>query len=115
MPQYLKHRQRAIKARCIEKGVEYDLPGAYLADLYEKQKGLCFYTDEPMKVYFGTKRSGARRDSISVDKVIPERGYVVGNVVLCIERANRIKNDCTLEEMSRWMPDWYSRVQELHR
>lgn len=110
VPQYLKHRQRAIKARST---APFDLPGGYLADLYERQGGRCFYTDEPMQVYFGTGRSGSRRDSISVDKIVPERGYVVGNVVLCIERANRVKNDCTLAEMAQWMPGWHARVIAL--
>lgn len=113
VPQYLKHRQRAIKARARDSGVPYDLPGGYLADVYERQGRTCFYTDEPMQMYFGTKQSGGRRDSISVDKIIPERGYVVGNVVLCIERANRVKNDCTLDELARWIPAWHARVIAL--
>ena len=113
VPQYLKHRQRAIKSRAAEQGVPYDLPGGYLADLYERQGQTCFYTDEPMEVYFGTRYSGSRRDSLSVDKIAPENGYVVGNVVLCIDRANRIKNDCTLAEMAQWMPGWHARVIAL--
>ena len=113
VPQYLKHRQRAIKSRALESGVPYDLPGGYLADLYEKQGRACFYTDEPMQVHFGTRYSGSRRDSLSVDKIVPERGYVVGNVVLCIDRANRIKNDCSLDEMAQWMPGWHARVIAL--
>lgn len=113
VPQYLKHRQRAIKTRCVEKGVPFTLPGGYLADLYEQQQGRCFYTDEPMQVYFGTQRSGSRRDSLSVDRIVPERGYVVGNVVLCIERVNRVKNDCSLDEMAQWMPGWHARVIAL--
>jgi hypothetical protein len=28
-----------------------------------------------------------------LDKVIPERGYVAGNVVLCSNRFNTVKND----------------------
>lgn len=110
LPQYLKHRQRALKSRARESGIPYELPGGYLAELYERQGGKCFYTDEEMKVYFGTKQTGARRDSLSVDKIIPERGYVVGNVVLCIARANAVKHDCSLMELSRWMPGWYRRI-----
>ena len=113
VPQYLKHRQRALKSRSREAGIAFDLPGAYLAELYEQQQGKCFYTDEEMKVYFGTKKSGARRDSLSIDKIIPERGYVKGNVVLCIMRANRVKFDCTLEEVARWMPEWHRRIVEF--
>lgn len=110
IPQYLMHRHRSVKSRARETGTPFDLPGGYLADLYTRQGGRCFYTDEEMKVYFGTKHSGSRRDSLSVDKIVPELGYVVGNVVLCIFRANAVKYDCTLEEVARWMPEWHRRI-----
>lgn len=113
IPQYLMHRHRAIKAKCQQADVPFDLPGGYLADLYEKQKGLCFYTDEEMKVYFGTKKSGARRNSLSVDKILPEVGYIPGNIVLCIARANSVKHDCTIQEIRNWMPGWYARIIQL--
>lgn len=38
-------------------------------------------------------------NSPSLDRVIPELGYVAGNIQLISYRANRIKNDATLEEL----------------
>lgn len=38
-------------------------------------------------------------DSPSIDKVIPELGYVRGNVWVISNKANRIKNNATLEEL----------------
>ncbi len=111
--QYLKHRQRGIRSRCKETGVEYALQGGYLADLFRKQSGRCFYTDLPMKVHFGTKKPGARSDSVSVDRIEPDSGYVVGNVVLCTSRANAIKSNCSLAEMRAWLPDWWKRIERL--
>jgi hypothetical protein len=110
VPQYLRHRERALKARAKRAGITYDLPGGYLYDLYALQQGLCFYTDEQMKIYFGTEKSGSRRDSLSVDKIIPELGYVPYNVVLCIARANAVKYNCTLQEIKEWLPGWYIRL-----
>lgn len=37
--------------------------------------------------------------SPSLDKIVPERGYVPGNVWVISWRANRIKNNATLEEL----------------
>lgn len=111
IPQYLRHRQRAIRARCLKSGTPYDLPDGYIAELYEKQNGLCFYTDIPMRMYFGTKTPGPRPDSISVDQILPRQGYTVGNVVLATRRANIIKSDCTLEELAAWLPDWHRRLE----
>jgi len=43
---------------------------------------------------------GIRSDgSPSIDRIIPERGYVRGNVIVISMRANRIKNDATVEEL----------------
>lgn len=40
-----------------------------------------------------------RDNSPSVDRIIPELGYVKGNVVVISYRANRIKNDASLAEL----------------
>jgi len=37
--------------------------------------------------------------SPSIDRVVPSLGYVRGNIVVCSQRANRIKNDATLSEL----------------
>jgi hypothetical protein len=51
--------------------------------------------------------SGRMRDaSPSMDRIVPEKGYVLGNIAVISYRANRIKNDATLEELKRiaaWM------------
>lgn len=46
---------------------------------------------------------GKRRtdNTWSVDRIIPELGYVKGNVVVVSWRANRLKNDATLEELEK--------------
>ena len=42
---------------------------------------------------------GARDNSPSIDRIRPELGYVPGNVVVISSRANRIKNNATIDEM----------------
>ncbi len=42
---------------------------------------------------------GQRDTAPSVDRTIPGRGYVQGNVAVISMKANRIKNDATLEEL----------------
>lgn len=39
--------------------------------------------------------------SPSLDRIIPELGYVPGNVVVISDRANRLKKDATVEEIKR--------------
>jgi hypothetical protein len=45
-----------------------------------------------------TKRSD---NSPSVDRVVPSRGYVKGNVVVISWRANRLKSDASVDELRR--------------
>lgn len=51
--------------------------------------------------------AGKRSDaSLSLDRLIPERGYVPGNVSVISWRANRIKNDGSYEDhlaITEWM------------
>lgn len=44
-------------------------------------------------------RGKSSENSPSLDKIIPEKGYVVGNVEFISSRANRLKNDGSLEEL----------------
>ena len=46
-----------------------------------------------------------RSDSPSLDKVIPELGYVKGNVYIISHKANRLKNNATKEELQS-IVDW---------
>ncbi len=50
-----------------------------------------------MELKRGTVKN--RNSSPSLDRIIPELGYVPGNVVVVSFRANRIKNDSSIEEL----------------
>lgn len=105
--QYLKTKQYSMKHRAKSNGWPYDLPDGYLWRLWQDQDGLCFYTDTPLTIPVG---DGDKRNATSVDKIDPLAGYTTGNLVLCLNRINTIKNDCTLEEMREWMPEWHARL-----
>lgn len=47
------------------------------------------------------KVDGKKEHSPSLDKKIPELGYVKGNIVVISNRANRIKSDATVEEIEK--------------
>lgn len=50
----------------------------------------------PLRRHNGT---GPAPDSPSLDRVIPELGYVPGNVIVISWRANNLKRDATIEEL----------------
>lgn len=52
-----------------------------------------------IKLVIGT--TGDRDNSPSLDKVIPELGYIKGNVRVISWRANRLKSDATADELDK--------------
>ena len=51
---------------------------------------------------------GYHPDSPSVDKIRPELGYVKGNVRVISARANLLKNDATVEELTKVLEDLHA-------
>lgn len=51
-------------------------------------------------------------DSPTLDRLIPELGYIKGNVRVISCRANRIKNDATVAELRR-VADWLEQELEV--
>lgn len=74
---------------------------------YFEQKGKCFYTDEVMRVKIGEGKSWS---ALSIDKIIPELGYIKCNIVFCTMKVNAAKFNFSLLEMKKWMPKWYKRI-----
>jgi hypothetical protein len=75
------------RKRARDAGFPFDLNIEHLSNLYLIQNGECYYTKE--KLVWNNPE--IRPNSMSVDRRIPELGYVVGNVVLCTFRTNTMK------------------------
>ena len=106
---YFKQIASVHRSSCKARGLAFDLDWQFLKDVYEYQQGLCFYTDAKMRILRG---QGHSRLSLSIDRIVPAKGYIRGNIVLVTKRANLIKNDQTLDELKVWMPTWYQRLKD---
>lgn len=106
------YRVQGIRGDCKRRNIPFDLTTNYLEHIYKEQKGLCFYTDKPIATEM-TRNGANRSHSLSVDRIVPEYGYIQGNVVLCLLRANVVKNDLTLQEIKEWLPGWYARLEQF--
>ena len=82
-----------IRHRAKKLGVPFDLKRGDLVWPNE-----CPILGIPLTYHSGKK---ARDDAPSVDRIVPSLGYVVGNVQVISARANRIKNDATVEELQK--------------
>lgn len=54
-----------------------------------------------IKLRVGNGRPGGFDNSPSLDRIVPELGYVIDNVEVISYRANRLKSDATSEELTK--------------
>lgn len=81
---------RAAKARAKKKGIPFDIT---IEDFILPEK--CPLLEIPLTVGYGS----SQENSYSLDKMIPDLGYVKGNVWVISNKANMIKNNASLEEL----------------
>lgn len=105
---WFKQKYNRWKTEAKRKGDIFTITFSELNDIYLKQNKLCFYSGILMT--WGVNKGFTDRNIISIDKVIPEKGYISGNVVLCTNRFNTIKNDLSLEELNKYIPAFYDKI-----
>lgn len=52
-----------------------------------------------VKLEVAVGKNGNKDNSPSIDRIIPELGYVKGNIIIISNKANRIKSDSNLDEL----------------
>lgn len=87
-----------LKFRAKEKDIDFDLVPSDL-DMPE------FCPVLNIKINYENVGTGYHPDSPSVDRIIPKKGYVKGNVRVISARANLLKNDATIEELELVLAD----------
>jgi hypothetical protein len=94
----LKYLWQRARVRADKEGQPFLITLEYLRGLYpDFPNGARCAAFPWMKLKRGTKVP--THHSPSLDKIIPELGYVPGNVAILSYRANRLKSDATLEEL----------------
>ena len=81
----------------------YDLTKEYIQELLEKQGYKCYYTGVDLKI-------GDKLTNPTIDRIDSSKGYVKGNVVVCTEIANVMKNDLSISEMKQQIELWYNNI-----
>lgn len=83
---------KGCKDRARQKGLDFDLTRAYLHDLYQPN---CPVLGVPL-----SRAEGRAADaSPSLDRIDSTKGYVQGNVRIISWRANKLKNNASLDEL----------------
>lgn len=98
-------RVRACRARAKEKGLAFDLTEGHLREIWTD---VCPVFNTPLDIQ-ALKNSPQHAE---LDRIIPELGYVNGNVAWLSQRANRIKDDAKLEDLER-LVEWLKSKQNM--
>jgi len=89
------------KVRSKKHNLPFNLTIDYLNSIYP-QNNKCLLLD--VKMEHGFKK--LNDFSPTLDRIRPEKGYVEGNVIIISHKANRVKNNLTLKEMSLLLKNW---------
>lgn len=109
---HLKKRTELRKKKTFEQHVQehtqhlkrrtkkhFDLTPEFLINLWDKQNGECFYSGVKMNKYsYGSGHAVDNPYTPSVDKIIPELGYVQHNVVWCCIACNSGKGKMSTQQ-----------------
>lgn len=93
---WLNARRRAIKNGVPFTITVQDIEKVWPADNRCPIFGLAFKVN---------KKRGPSPDSATLDRVLPELGYVPGNIAIISHKANYIKSDASINEVRR-VADW---------
>ena len=81
--------------RAKTKDLPFDIDGEYLRSIAPSH---CPVLGMPLE-WSLQRHNGHMPNSPSLDRIVPERGYVKGNVWIISYRANQIKSDASHEEL----------------
>ena len=98
---------RNARNRAEKRGVPFDLTEEYLESIWT---GVCpvFQIRLNLPSYGGHE---LRPSKPSLDRLVPDKGYVPGNVVWISLRANQMKSDGTSAELFR-VAEWLQQIEE---
>lgn len=89
----MRQRYQAAQKRAKDLALPFSISVDFLMDLYNKQDGKCAISGRPL-IFIGDFW-----DVLSIDRIIPELGYIVDNTQLVVNRVNMMKNNMSLTEL----------------
>jgi hypothetical protein len=96
IPQMLSN----AKIRAKQKGVDFNLTSQYLKKIFPKDNK-CPITGFNFEFGYINKEKINKNNSPSLDRIIPSKGYVIGNVMVISDLMNRMKQDSTFEDIEK--------------
>jgi len=93
-----------IKRKCKNNNIDFNISKDYLKSIYPKNNKCSLLNIELIK------GKGTEDNHPTLDRIIPKKGYVEGNVMFVSRRANTIKNNLSLNEMILLLSNWKTKL-----
>lgn len=93
---FLKHLLYGCKTRALREKLPYNLDAEFIAQLYNEQNEKCALSNLKMST---TVQSGKNPYNVSIDRIVPELGYVKGNVRLVCSHVNMMRSNLEDEQL----------------
>jgi len=103
----LKTKLSAAKRRANKKNLFFYITKDYIKSIFPKDRKCPL-----LRIEMVSNKNIAKDNSISLDRIIPSLGYIKNNVIWISYRANRIKNNLTLDEMKLLLKNWKRILEE---
>ena len=111
----IKYKQNPIpqmlsnaKIRAKQKGVDFNLTSQYLKKIFPKDNK-CPISGLNFEFGYINREKINKNNSPSLDRIIPSKGYVIGNVMVISDLMNRMKQDSTFEDIEK-LYNFYKKI-----
>lgn len=101
LPLYMNNQCNQVKNRCVKYNIPFNLTPEYLLELYINQKGICKYSNIPMKKDNDGNIIGWYHPSI--DRIDPTKGYIIDNIAWVCFGINACKRQLNLQKFFQLM------------
>lgn len=95
----LEYLCRSLRCRCKKSALPFDLDAGFLESLLKKQDGLCYWLKIPINIEQHRKHPA----KATLDRLVPQKGYIKGNVVWSSNFANRGRVDLPVAEFREFL------------
>lgn len=99
-----KHKATRARSRAQSLGVPYDLDAEYLESIWT---GICPVLSVPISL---VEKDRSDEFTAELDRFIPSKGYIKGNVCFLSRRANRLKNNVSSKELKQLL-NWMEEIE----
>jgi hypothetical protein len=96
---YFREKISRLRSNAKTRRKEFNLTWNDLLERYNKQNGLCYYTNIKMSLTYSVKSEKiCPPKQLSVDRLDNKKGYDKDNIVLCLFCINNFKGEMSINE-----------------